>query len=249
MVEPSVEVVIVRCSAGVTAAAPISALAQGPDGYRLGMTGPMTMNRVIHAAVRRDLDRFESALASAPDGDRARAQQLQVAYANLHDQLKHHHEGEDTHVFPFLARVEGATELVEVMETEHEAMADALAGAHTAMDTYASTGAAEDARAARDAIVRASEVVERHLHHEENDLEPLMLPHLETPEWKAVEKQLRPPSLAESGRFMAWVQDGMPDAERAYLRSTIPAPVTFLLSRLAGRSYHRDVAPVWQPST
>ncbi len=204
------------------------------------------MNRVIHAAVRRDLSRLESALAAAPDGDRARAQQLQVAYANLHDQLGHHHEGEDTHVFPFLARVEGAQELVEVMETEHHAMADALAAAHTAMDAYASTGSAADAHAARDAVVRANEVVERHLHHEEDDLEPLLLPHLETPEWKAVEKQLRPPSLAESGRFMAWVQDGMPEAERSYLRSTIPAPVTFLLSRLAGRSYHREVAPVWQ---
>ncbi len=205
------------------------------------------MNRVIHAAVRRDLGRLESALATAPDGDRARARQLQVAYANLHDQLKHHHEGEDTHVFPFLATVEGATELVEVMETEHQAMADALAGAQTAMDTYASTGSAGDAHAAREAILTAHEVVERHLHHEENDLEPLLLPHLETPEWKAVEKQLRPASLTESGRFMAWVQDGMPDAERAYLRSAIPTPVTFLLSKLAGRSYHRDVAPAWQP--
>lgn len=211
------------------------------------MTGPMTMNRVIHAAVRRDLGRLESALATAADGDRARARQLQAAYANLHDQLKHHHEGEDTHVFPFLARVGGATELVGVMETEHQAMADALAGARTAMDTYASTGSAGDAHAARDAVVRANDVVERHLHHEENDLEPLMLPHLETLEWRAVEKQLRPASLAESGRFMAWVQDGMRDEERAYLRSRIPAPVTFLLSRLAGRSYYRDVAPAWQP--
>ena len=227
---------------------PIPALAQARMDIVTAMTGPMTMNRVIHAAVRRDLVRLESALAAAPDGDRARARQLQVAYANVHDQLKHHHEGEDTHVFPCLARVEGATELVEVMETEHQAMADALASARTAMDTYASTGSASDAHAARDAVVTANAVVERHLHHEENDLEPLMLPHLETPEWKAVEKQLRPASLAESGRFMAWVQDGMPEAERAYLRSTIPVPVTFLLSRLAGRSYYRDVAPAWQPT-
>ena len=212
------------------------------------MTGPMTMNRVIHGAVRRDLARLESALATAADGDQARARQLQVAYANLHDQLKRHHEGEDSHVFPFLARVDGAAELVEVMESEHQAMADALAGARTAMDRYAATGSADDARAAREAVVGANDVVERHLDHEEHDLEPLLLPHLETPEWKAVEKQLRPASLADSGRFMAWVQDGMPEQDRAYLRSTIPAPVTFLLSRLAGRSYHRDVAPAWQPA-
>jgi hemerythrin-like domain-containing protein len=206
----------------------------------------MTMNRVIHAAVRRDLDRLATALATARDGDHARARQLHAAYANLHDQLKHHHQGEDTHVFPFLAKVEGATELVEVMETEHEAMADALAGARTAVDAYAATASSADALAARDAVVAANAVVERHLDHEENELEPLMLPHTETPEWKAVEKQLRPTSITQSGQFMAWVQDGMAERERRYLRSTIPVPVTFLLSRLAGRAYHRDVAPAWQ---
>lgn len=211
------------------------------------MTGPMTMNRVIHAAVRRDLARFESALATASDGDRARAQQLKVAYDNFHEQLKHHHEGEDTHVFPYLERVEGAGELVQVMESEHQAMADALDQAGVAIDAYAATATGSDAQAARDAIVQAHEVVERHLRHEEDELEPLLLPHLKTPEWKAVEKQLRPASLSESGRVMAWVQDGMGENERAYLRSTIPAPVTFLLSRVAGRSYYRDVAPTWQP--
>lgn len=206
----------------------------------------MTMNRVIHAAVRRDLARLEAALAAAPDGDRVRARQLEAAYANVHRELKHHHVGEDTHVFPFLARVEGASELVQVMEAEHEAMASALAEVGEAMAAYAATGAAPDALAARDAVLRAHEVVERHLHHEETELEPLLLPHLESPEWKAVEKQLRPASLADAGCWMAWVQDGMPAAERTYFRSTIPAPVTFLLSRVAGRSYHREVAPVWQ---
>ena len=206
----------------------------------------MTMNRVIHAAVRRDLARLEAALDAAPDGDRVRASQLKAAYANLYRELKHHHVGEDNLVFPFLARVEGASDLVRVMEEEHEAMATALAEAGTAMTAYASTASAPDAHAARDAVLRAHEVVERHLHHEEADLEPLMLPHLESPEWKAVEKRLRPASLADSGRWMAWVQDGMPEEERAYFRSTIPAPVTFLLSRVAGRSYYREVAPAWR---
>jgi hypothetical protein len=88
--------------------------------------------------------------------------------------------------------------------------------------------------------------VERHLRHEEDELEPLLVPHVQTPEWKAVEKRLRPASLAESGRAMAWIQDGMREDARAHLRSTIPAPVMFLLSRLAGRSYYRDIAPAWQ---
>src|SRR4051794_10018123 len=135
------------------------------------VSGPMTMNRVIHAAVRRDLARLESALAAAPDGDRARDRQLEAAYANLHRQLNHHHVGEDSHAFPFLARVEGASELVQVMEGEHQAMAAPLAEAGTAMTAYASTGSAPDAQAARDAVLRTHEVVERHLHHEETELE------------------------------------------------------------------------------
>ena len=57
------------------------------------------MNRVIHAAVRRDLARLESALEIARHGDRERAAELQRAYANLYRELKHHHESEDQWVF------------------------------------------------------------------------------------------------------------------------------------------------------
>ena len=35
------------------------------------MTEPLTMNRLIHGAVRRDLDRLSAALDSFPDGDLA----------------------------------------------------------------------------------------------------------------------------------------------------------------------------------
>ena len=63
----------------------------------------MTMNRVIHAAVRRDLDRLATAL-DAPGRRRPRAAraELERAYANLPAELTHHHEGEDAHVWPML---------------------------------------------------------------------------------------------------------------------------------------------------
>ena len=61
-----------------------------------------------------------------------------------------------------------------------------------------------------------------------------------------VEKRLRrlPPGVA--GRFFAWVTDGMGDAERACFRATVPPPVTFVLTRVFGRRYTREVAPVWR---
>ena len=43
----------------------------------------MSMNKVIHAAVRRDLDRFVAALAAFPDGDAERAAGLGRAWANF----------------------------------------------------------------------------------------------------------------------------------------------------------------------
>jgi hemerythrin-like domain-containing protein len=206
----------------------------------------MTMNRVIHAAVRRDLDRLESALAAARDGDVARAAQLQRAYANLHTELTHHHEGEDAHIFPFLAKVGAPAQLLQVMDDEHQAMVDALTATSAAMQAYASSGSAADAETARLSVLSTRAVVDRHLDHEEQELEPLLVPHMKTAEWKSVEKQLRPTSLVVSGRFLAWLQDGMTNENRAYLRSTIPVPVTVLVSRIAGRSYHRDIAPTWQ---
>ena len=39
-------------------------------------TTRMSMNKVIHGAVRRDLDRFRRALDAFADGDRARADAL-----------------------------------------------------------------------------------------------------------------------------------------------------------------------------
>jgi hemerythrin-like domain-containing protein len=206
----------------------------------------MTMNRVIHGAVRRDLTRLTTALEQVPDGDRTRAAQLERAFANLHELLHHHHVGEDEHVWPWLAGTGADPELMAAMESEHGAMSEALAGTGAAMTAYARTGAAADAEAARASVVRTTEVVERHLRHEEDEVEPLLTPLLHTPGWKAVEKKLsrQPPGVA--GVFFAWVTDGMDPAERSYFRATVPPPVVSVLSRTFGRRYHREIAPVWR---
>ncbi len=147
------------------------------------MAATMTMNVVIHGAVRRDLDRLATALATAPDGDVARAGDLQRAYAHLHGQLKHHHEQEDQHVFPALRRLGIDPALLEEMDSEHEAMSDALDLTAASMQRYAVTGSDADAASARAELERTRAVVERHLAHEEAELEPLMQPHLESEEW------------------------------------------------------------------
>jgi hypothetical protein len=132
------------------------------------------------------------------------------------------------------------------MQEEHHAMSDALAETSAAMSTYASSGSAADAAAARASVVRTQEVVERHLTHEENELEPHLQAHVESAEWKAVEKKLsrQPPGVA--GSFFAWLTDGMSEPHRAFLRATVPTPVVAVLSRTFGRRYRTGVAPVWR---
>ena len=68
------------------------------------MTEPLSMNRIIHSAVRRDVMRTEQALRTMADGDRARAEQVRGAWRNLVRELTHHHEAEDANIWPFLER-------------------------------------------------------------------------------------------------------------------------------------------------
>ena len=109
----------------------------------------MTMNRVIHAAVRRDLLRLSTALTDWQDGDCARGVELERAFANLHAELHHHHEGEDTHIWPMLATVGVDQHLLDTMESEHSAMAQALTETGRSMAAVAGSGSATDAAAAR----------------------------------------------------------------------------------------------------
>jgi len=90
-----------------------------------------------------------------------------------------------------------------------------------------------------------SGIVDAHLRHEEDELEPVLVPMTDTEEWAAVEKKLRGGSVVEAGRFFAWLTDDMPAEERAFLGTLVPPPVTALLARLLGRRYTREIAPVW----
>ena len=179
------------------------------------MASPMTMNRVIHAAVRRDLARLETALGTARDGDRARAGQLERAYANLQRELTQHHEGEDALIFPYLAQV--GVDARPARGHGPRAPRDGRRARREPGPRWRRTrppAGPPRPGAARESVGRTRVVVERHLEHEEDDLEPRIRPYLGTPEWQAVEKQVRPRSPVVTGRFLAWIQDGMTNKGR-----------------------------------
>ena len=112
----------------------------------------MSMNKVIHCAVRRDLERFRAALDAFPDGDRDRAAALHRAWDNFDAQLTEHHEGEHEIAWPALKAIGVADATIATFDAEHEAMAADLAAARAAMDRSRRSASRADADAASAAM-------------------------------------------------------------------------------------------------
>jgi hypothetical protein len=205
----------------------------------------MSMNKAIHAAVRRDIGRFLGALATFPAGDRRRAEQLGKAWDNLDDQLTRHHEGEHEIAWPALKRIGVPQALLDTFDEEHETLAAALTDTRSAMSAFRSSASAENASAARAAFARLETVAGSHLDHEEAEIEPVYQAHKDSPEMKAMGRQFGKVSPAVGGRFFAWVMDGAGAEERAAITESVPKPVLMIIGGVFGRGYRRDIASVW----
>ena len=88
-----------------------------------------TMNRIVHAAFRRDLARFDGALAAFPADSRARAASLTAAWDNFATQLGQHHCDEETLFFPALRGLGAGESLLGDLDDEH-AQATAIRRRH-----------------------------------------------------------------------------------------------------------------------
>ena len=206
----------------------------------------MSMNKAIHAAFRRDLERFIGALGAFRPGDRARATQLSTAWANFDDQLTYHHEGEHEIAWPALQSVGVSPELLATMDAEHDTMAAALAETRAAIAALARTAGQDEAAAALAAMQRLQQVTVDHLEHEERELEDVYLTKRDTPEIKAMGRAFGKVSPSRGGRFFAWLLDGASPDVQAAVRHEVPGPVVTIVGGVFGRGYRKDVASVWR---
>ena len=204
------------------------------------------MNRVIHGAFRRDLDRFVAALGSFPAGDQQRANELNTAWANFDDQLTYHHEGEHDTAWPALQKVGVSPGVIATMDAEHDTMAQALTATRAAMADLVRTPDRENADSARTAFEQLRTVTVTHLDHEESELEQVYLDNKDDPAIVEMGKTFAKVSPARGGRFFAWLLDGASADERAAIRGTVPGPVLTIVTGVFGRGYKKNVAPVWR---
>jgi hypothetical protein len=205
----------------------------------------MSMNKVIHGAVRRDLDRFVTALGSFPPGDQRRADELGMAWANFDDQLTYHHEGEHETAWPALQKIGVSPDLLATMDAEHDTMAEALTATRAAMADLAATPGREQADRALAAFEQLRMVTVAHLDHEEAEIEPVYLENKDHPAIVEMGKTFAKVSPARGGRFFAWLLDGASPEQRAALNDSVPGPVLKILTGVFGRGYNKNVARVW----
>lgn len=207
------------------------------------MSAEMSLNRVIHGAVRRDLTRFATALAHFPSGDRPRAIRLGTAWTYFYDELHHHHHGEHDIVWATLQGLGADPILLETFDAEHAALSDALDAADRTFTALAADPSSANVGLAADAVAELSRVAETHLAHEESELEPFLSQRYGAPELKAMGRRLARRAPLKNADFLAWVQNGASPDERAALRSEIPPPVVDVFTRLGVR--YRRIAAVF----
>ncbi len=204
------------------------------------------MNTIIHAALRRDLDRFDTALAAPAAATPARAEQLKAAWDNYEFQLQHHHNDEENIFWPAFRELGADTSVMGELAGEHEVMLAALDAAGTAITSYSSAPSPDTAAVARMAVADLRTALDSHLAHEERDLEPFVVDRLDTPQFKAALKAVRAAHKGNAGTFFSWLDDGADPDARAGLRHEVPPPVIAVVTTFAGRHYKRRIAPVWQ---
>jgi hypothetical protein len=204
-----------------------------------------TMNTIIHAALRRDLQRLADALDRFPADSWQRADQLTDAWANVAHQLHVHHWDEETLFWPAFCELGVDRSLIDDLGREHGAMVAALTVAEQAMEGFAMYPTAANAADAHRAMVELHRVLSEHLAHEERDLEPFGAIHKQTRQHKAAVARARKSHTEGVGTFFAWLGDTDDPEIAVALRHEVPRPVLFLLTKVGGRRYSRRSAAAW----
>lgn len=207
-----------------------------------------SMMRIVHDALRRDLERLSSVLG---DDHGPRQTAAIAAHAEwMMDFLHAHHAGEDTGLFPAVRqRRAEAAELLDDMERDHgdiAAAVDRVRCAAADLRDPRRTRSRSDLGAAIDDL--RTRLVP-HLRREEDELLPVVSACLTHEEWTAIEQEhfVRTRSMLELGLEGHWLIDETTDADRATVLGVVPAVPRFVLLHGLARTYRRRRDAWWRP--
>ena len=196
---------------------------------------------IVHRTFRNAYDESARLVRAAPTPSPARvtflADHIDFAIAMLHV----HHDGEDELLYPkLIERVPDQAPMTEQVEHEHQLIKTALDAASAACTAWRQRPSAETGEALAAALDQLNVVTQRHLDDEEQKVVPLAAVTLTQPEWDALGKH----GVAQIPRNKRGIAFGMileplDEADRAYMRSFLPAPVRMLSPFLIERPWNK----------
>ncbi|MQA09965.1 MAG: nitroreductase family deazaflavin-dependent oxidoreductase [Pseudonocardiaceae bacterium] len=153
--------------ANTTRVIPVVALEEIPGPPNFNAASPGSALKLIHDAFRRELALVRKEVAESGPGLGA---QLRINCLTLCDGLRHHHTGEDTGMFPFLAEQRpDLAPTVDRLHTEHQKIAALLDDLRKVI-----AGDGADPLLVLPEVERLTDELESHLTYEEEQLIPIL---------------------------------------------------------------------------
>jgi iron-sulfur cluster repair protein YtfE (RIC family) len=206
------------------------------------------MMRIVHNALRRDLERARTALTHEPAPEPGQAAAIAEQLGWMMEVLEAHHRSEDVGLYPLVReRDPSAAPLLDAMAQDHEKVAGAIHRLATLVDTSAEPF---EPRSIVQAIDALSQVLLPHLEREELDMMPVVSRAITNAQWQAIEREhnLDGKSMRQLAREGHWLIDEATPQDRARVLALVPwLPRTVLLYGF-GLSYRRRAQACWSPS-
>lgn len=209
-----------------------------------------TMMRIVHDALRRDLERATTALTD-PGTPAVRRQAIGAHLGWMMRFLHAHHASEDDGLYPLVReRAAGAVDVLDVLDRmshAHEDIATAIARVQATAASLADDASHEAARQSVAALDALEVVLLPHLREEEDEAMPITARLITAAEWQAIEQEynLGPKSMSELGFEGHWLMDSTSDGDRATVIGLVPPIPRFVLLHGFARRYRRHAQTCW----
>ena len=196
---------------------------------------------IIHRTFRNAFEESAGLVRAAPTPSTERvaflADHIDFAVTMLHL----HHASEDELLFPvLLERAPEHAATTSRVEAQHQQVSAAVATVEAACRAWRSQPAATTAQALADALLALNETLQRHLDDEESEVVPLAAVTLTQAEWDAVGAHSRA-GIPRDKMPIAFgmITEPLDDADRAYMKSHLPAPIRLLYGPLIQRPWNK----------
>jgi hemerythrin-like domain-containing protein len=193
------------------------------------------IHRTFRSAFAESARLVRAAPTPSPDRVTFLADHIDFATAMLH----HHHQSEDELLFPrLIERAPDQAGKTEEVAREHELVAGAVESVSAACANWREQPCTETGEALARSLDELNVVLTRHLDDEEQNVVPLAAVTLTQQEWDELGAHARA-GIPRNKLPVAFglILEPLTDADRAYMKSQLPAPVRLLYPILIQRPW------------